>query len=1059
VQFVSIVVALVAVFFGAVYVRAANDSLWVNTGAIAKTLVAENITSGSPYLDRTCDRIPQRANKYKRIGSAWIRDGYRELMNNCWTKTSYGLFGQGSDGNYIRFGDVGAVSRINLDNGFALPLPQSDKLVRKYSNMLYIFDKLQESYQLAPSGYYDTDTYVRNSNPDSYWYLQDPNTSQPANVGALGYSNNGKWMVMQGGPGYLRLNVETKELLAFASIPGYSWTPGLAVSNDGRYATVSAPGFFRIYDLSTCVPVPDKPFSLATGCGMRDLAQVVSPGSPNTASVLNVDFSEGNQNISYNSIEAGNVMNRYMLTAPGADVHLLEYLALGDSFSSGEGDTDGGRYYVAGTDGNGETINNTGVEGFPYWREKCHQSTRSYPYLLASTAGLNSTQFRSVACSGADLNDILNIKSSGDVDERFNGHFDHMKDLSTGVLSNVKGEAVDNFIPGRAAQIEFVQKYKPRVATIGIGGNDINFGAKLAACIPPTLTCDYASTNRAETADEIAQLYDKLVATYSKLKAASPTTRFYTIGYPQLVTSGGTCDANVLLDDLEREYTVQVVSYLNQTIAAAAAKTGVHYLDINNALAGKNLCSDADEIAVNGLQRGDDKSIRGNDTRYLGFWGNEAYHPNNIGHSLMATALKSDMNNVAIHAFNPCAPSTSLVCSNTLSAKPATPAYFGTSSAPQLVILNGLTTVAGAYVDSIKQGAQMLISGAQSSLKTATAVRFTLHSTPVNLGQATVGQDGTVNATISIPAGTEPGYHTLHMTGTTTGNDTVDFYQNIFVYADETDLDGDGIPNDQDICGPVTESGTDADHDGIDDICDGFVGAVEAHPLYRVRVGDTEQGEVTDRFYIERDVLEAKSKLNIVNDHDPDGDGWALVGHTESPDDGKSKSSFWIDNQNVPHLLLNAMNASTCAQLTPVSLNVVIEGQDRLMKTEQPNWCPEPVADITVGLESPEPIALHKSPQDAEQTIIPIATAAPVPNTAQEPMEPALSPLSTGTIQQGHVAGASTTKQINYFDGPGKNSAEVVGEVQNTFLIGAGIMLAVLLGIVFLVRFMMAIKS
>jgi hypothetical protein len=66
----------------------------------------------------------------------------------------------------------------------------------------------------------------------------------------------------------------------------------------------------------------------------------------------------------------------------------------------------------------------------------------------------------------------------------------------------------------------------------------------------------------------------------------------------------------------------------------------------------------------------------------------------------------------------------------------------------------------------------------------------------------------------------------------------------------------------------------------------------------------------------------------------------------------------------------------------------------------------------------------------------------------------AINSQDAQTVNGGHIAGASTAKMPNYFDGPGKTSANVANEVGNTFLIGGSIMFAVLLGIVLLVRSM-----
>src|SRR6185295_14449068 len=66
--------------------------------------------------------------------------------------------------------------------------------------------------------------------------------------------------------------------------------------------------------------------------------------------------------------------------APGTSLVGIDYLALGDSFSSGEG----AQKYEIGTD---ESEN------------LCHLSRVSFPYVIAQK--LNFSNFHSIACSGA----------------------------------------------------------------------------------------------------------------------------------------------------------------------------------------------------------------------------------------------------------------------------------------------------------------------------------------------------------------------------------------------------------------------------------------------------------------------------------------------------------------------------------------------------------------------------------------------------------------------------------------------------------------------------------
>jgi lysophospholipase L1-like esterase len=1076
----------VAVFLTASHATASSDSLWVNSGTMAKTVLAENITYPGPHYDKNCTRETMQELAYKYNGTKWISNGYAPVTGNCWTQTGFGLYGSGSAGQYIRFGDAGTITNVDVTRQL---IPVGDGLAYRYNNGssffwgLYIYENPARQFYLQSAaqvgGTRDRYTFAYD-NPPPAWRLNDPQTGSELYINAYGVSNNRDWMAIETSRSFIRLNVETKEILAFENPLwqyGYGLNPSyeLAISNDGRYAIISGGDIYtritNIYDLATCTPIPNKPIDASTGCGKRGLKTALFSNASQGANFGNIMFDNSGENISFNFSENGKT-NRYTVTAPGKNQHGLEYLALGDSFSSGEGDNDGGRYYAAGTDGNGESINNTGITNFPYWKEKCHLSTRSYPYLLAATANLSGSQFRSIACSGSLLRDVTNTNNSGS--GTYAGRFDQFLDYRADEvhLRNIKSNALAKFIPGRAAQLEFVQKYKPRAVTIGIGGNDIDFGKKLSECLLPG-TCRYAGADKKYTAIEISLLYDNLVRAYTQLKSTSPTTRFYAIGYPQLFTSGGECQKNVFFNAAEQEYATYVVNYLNHTIAAAAAKAGINYLRIEDSLAGNNLCSSANNLAVNGLEIGSDKSILGHESQYFGVFGAESYHPNNIGHSLIANALQAAMSYSPVNIFNTCFPGIGLSCDTANSNKPAPPAYFGLGSSFSPVVRGGIqieNNNSEASNDSIQKGTEVLVNmSGEEVLKPGSIASFTLHSNPVNLGYATVDAQGKISANLAIPADTPVGYHTLHMIGTTPAGDSVDYYQSIFVYANVNDLDGDGIPNTEDTCGFVEPSNIDADSDGIDDACDGFIGEVETHPLYRVRSGVTDKGEIAGRFYIERDILEAKSKLNIVNDADPDGDGWALVGHTESDNDGKTQTRFWVDDAKLPHLLLNGENSITCAQLTPASLAVVAQNEDRLLRTEQGNSCPDPepmqapehvVPTPDVG-DSSLPVAGSVDNNDPtgndmvnpQTTVFPedvrLVAASPhqqmaihMPDVDQTPQ----------ILDTGHVAGVSTAKMPTYFDGPGKNSADVANQVSNTFLIGGSVMCAVLLGIVLLVR-------
>ena len=106
-----------------------------------------------------------------------------------------------------------------------------------------------------------------------------------------------------------------------------------------------------------------------------------------------------------------------------------------------------------------------------------------------------------------------------------------------------------------------------------------------------------------------------------------------------------------------------------------------------------------------------------------------------------------------------------------------------------------------------------------------------------------------------------------------------------------------------------------------------------AEPLYRVRNGDPDRGERPARIYIERDVTLAGERLGI-DDADPDGDGWAVVGRTNGAGDDGLLANSWVDSDGVPYAATRH-HKKGCLTLTPSSLAEVRKGQVRRMAQQQ----------------------------------------------------------------------------------------------------------------------------
>ncbi len=112
---------------------------------------------------------------------------------------------------------------------------------------------------------------------------------------------------------------------------------------------------------------------------------------------------------------------------------------------------------------------------------------------------------------------------------------------------------------------------------------------------------------------------------------------------------------------------------------------------------------------------------------------------------------------------------------------------------------------------------------------------------------------------------------------------------------------------------------------------DGTVNGVIVDPgtftnsIYRARNGDPTRGEDPMLIIVERTIAASPSS---VADHDPDGDGWAVVGQSQNDNREGIVANFWVDDDGVPHAALRHPRKG-CVTLTPKKLDRVKAGQNR----------------------------------------------------------------------------------------------------------------------------------
>lgn len=506
----------------------------------------------------------------------------------------------------------------------------------------------------------------------------------------------------------------------------------------------------------------------------------------------------------------------------------LDYLALGDSYSSGEGDTEKNsatrqKYYRQLTD-----VNEDKKQGIP--GEKCHISTRSYPYKLAQYMELKQTgtkQWDTVACGGATIHDLNGSNSGG-----YDGQNDRLRDYAD--KNTLQNMALNEIIPGRVKQIEFVKKYQPKVITLTAGGNEVGFGKKIQSCIDPRvsiLTCDWAKNEMDTLGSQIKGQFDQLVELYKELKAASPGSKIYAIGYPQFITDAepAACGLNAGAIDLdERRMVVRATQYMNEVIEAAARKAGVKYVDISQALNGGKMC-EKHQIYMTGI---------------VGLGEQESYHPNKFGHTVIFVEIAKQLNHESLLTYSkyPTAGDESVNAPSSI--------YFD-KGAPSSV---NTTMLANSKPS---KGSKQKVALAKNSLQPGSSARVEIRSKPVDLGSYTVLNDGSMKETITIPDNIPTGYHTLFIYGKSASGEDIKITQTLLVTGkDKEDLDDDGVKDANQPCGAFLKpSGKDEDLDGIDDACDPEI----TDPiLYTARNGKSEFNEDEGKIYVFRNTRAAK---------------------------------------------------------------------------------------------------------------------------------------------------------------------------------------------------------
>ncbi len=620
-------------------------------------------------------------------------------------------------------------------------------------NTIYDAENTNPDYALlrdaASAFQYDVNTSLYNydtSNLIKLFSRRDPsNADNYANVVSATVSKNGRFMLA-----YVdyRLVVTVDLLSAREKVIGKLFTSPYgsvmpyagAISEDGRYAYIANQNYVY-YMNDTCgeplnVDTKNSWYNLAEPCELTSLIPVLAEAINYEYSGVLYEFSNDNtvlKFVTYYIYSAnGKRENIEVKTQAHSQSKNLQYLALGDSYTSGEGDIsrDGTNYYSQAT---------SHVGG-------CHLSSRSYPYLLQQARGIDKSSMTSVACSGALLEDDMANES-----KTYLGQGLRLAGKTNSELADIKTQALNNFTPGILPQLDFVRKYQPDAVTIMGGGNDVGFAEIIKYCatindtyIKHAGTCDYvlsgSDLNKLLLAS-IKSQYDNAASLITRIKTISPSTKIYIIGYPKFLAAQyeGNCKLGAgFLNLAERRGINNGTGLLNIVLKKVAFDHKVNYINVEDSLAGGRMCEKTAHYVtdLNDLMGGPLGSYQENMA--------QAFHPNAEGHLRIANSALQDSSDLLVRGKETTYVPAPVILPNQLTDSTL-------SKASRNLLLN-----MGSAKGLIK------ISAPAGTFKSNTRVELVIHSREAKLGYVISEADGSIKeSTFQLPKGIDAGQHVV----------------------------------------------------------------------------------------------------------------------------------------------------------------------------------------------------------------------------------------------------------------------------------------------------------
>lgn len=469
----------------------------------------------------------------------------------------------------------------------------------------------------------------------------------------------------------------------------------------------------------------------------------------------------------------------------------VSYVALGDSYSSGEGVIP----YFPGSDTGGLQHN------------RCHRSFHGYPTLVQVPGAPKSIyamrddpriDWRFLACSGAVTD---NVRSGGLPPH--NGPNE---------LPQLDQDPPDPFVNRRTTLI-----------SITIGGDDAGFAPVLEACFafePCQDVRPFEDVGDTRTYRELFPIFidryvkPRVFTLYREILNRARNAAVYGLGYPRLMGGRECVDSEVRLGSLvvaklsqsEQFWIREIADKLNVAIAGAAFDAGVDFVEVSNHFSNHEVCGSS-EPWISGVRLPIASS----------------FHPNLIGQAQYASVLNraiaaGSKANVLSHA------SANRVLAKTDVSNPE-PVDFNLTASPTFGRLSIKPSSAGCPLgEFVTAGQSFEVEGEGFSPNSDIVVRLSFGAQMrVSLGTISADELGRIRGPISLPRRDElPRAALVEALGRTSDGTAMLLTHFVVIIGESpTDTDTDRVPDACDNCPLVANAQQeDRNGNGIGDRCD-----------------------------------------------------------------------------------------------------------------------------------------------------------------------------------------------------------------------------------------------